>query len=149
MILKTRTYSELLKIETFKERYNYLKLNGVVGEETFGFDRYVNQKFYHSSFWKNIRDKIIDRDLGCDLAVNGLHISGRIIIHHMNPILLKDILNQNEILFNPEYLICVSEATHRAIHYGNDDMLFDVPVERTKNDTCPWKKLNERGHLIG
>lgn len=143
MIPKIKTYSELLKLKTFKERYEYLKLNGVVGEETFGFDRYVNQRFYHSSFWRNIRDKIIDRDFGCDLAVRDLQIQGPITIHHMNPVLLKDIIDQNEILTNPEYLICVSEATHRAIHYGNDDILYQVPIERTKNDTCPWK-LNRK-----
>lgn len=140
MIPKIRTYSELLTLETFKERYNYLKLNGVVGQETFGFDRYVNQKFYHSSFWKGIRNKIIERDLGCDLGIEGLEIQGRITIHHMNPILLNDLINQNDILTNPEYLICVSELTHRAIHYGDESILPQEPIERFPNDTCPWKK---------
>ena len=144
MIPKIRTYSELLTLKTFKERYDYLKIDGIVGEETFGFDRYVNQRFYHSSFWRNIRDKIIDRDFGCDLAIPDLQIQGPIIIHHMNPILLHDILNQNEIAINPEYLVCVSEATHRAIHYGNDEELYQEPIERKKYDTCPWK-LNLKG----
>ena len=140
MIPKIRTYSELLELKTYKERYEYLRLNGVVGEETFGFDRYANQRFYHSSFWKQIRNKIIERDLGCDLGIEGLEIPGRITIHHMNPVLLNDILNQNEILTNPEYLICVSETTHRAIHYGDESLLPQEPVTRTPNDTCPWKR---------
>lgn len=144
MIPKIRTYSELLTLKTHKERYEYLKLNGVVGEETFGFDRYVNQKFYHSSYWKNIRNKIIVRDNGCDLGIDGMQINGPITIHHMNPILLKDILNQNEILTNPEYLICVSERTHRAIHYGDEELLPKELVERSPNDTCPWKNGERR-----
>lgn len=144
MIPKIKTYSELLTLKTHKERYEYLKLNGVVGEETFGFDRYVNQKFYHSSYWKNIRNKIIVRDNGCDLGIDGMQINGPITIHHMNPILLKDILNQNEILTNPEYLICVSERTHRAIHYGDEELLPKELVERFPNDTCPWKNGERR-----
>lgn len=135
-----RTYSELIKLPTFEERYRYLRLGGRVGEDTFGFDRYLNQLFYKSDEWLSLRDEIIVRDNGCDLGIPGRDIYGRIIIHHMNPIAVRDILDRSDILLNPEYLICTVKRTHDAIHYGNEDSLLTIPVARTRNDTCPWKK---------
>lgn len=135
-----RTYSELKTLKTFDERYEYLKLNGNVADVTFGFDRYINQKFYHSDLWKKIRRKIISRDLGCDLAVKGYDIKGKILIHHMNPIEIKDIVNVTEYLINPEYLITVCLQTHNAIHYGNMMNNPNVLIERRPGDTCPWKR---------
>ena len=134
-----RTYSELVSLPTFKERYEYLRLNGSVGLDTFGFDRYLNQEFYRSKEWKSIRDQVIIRDNGCDLGVDGYEIYGRIVIHHMNPILQTDILDRTQLLLDPDYLICTTHATHNAIHYGDDGLLPREPVERTRNDTCPWK----------
>lgn len=139
MTTSFRTYSELLKLQTFEERFRYLKLNGSVGKDTFGFDRYINQKFYQSQAWKSLRDKIIIRDNGCDLGMTDYEIHGRIYIHHMNPILQQDILDQTEFLLNPEYLICTAHNTHNAIHYSDENLLITMPKERTKNDTCPWK----------
>lgn len=135
-----RTYSELSKLKTFKERFEYLKLDGLIGEETFGWDRYLNQVFYKSPEWKSARDKVIVRDNGRDLGVEGYDIFGKIIIHHMNPMSLGDIANRNPDIFNPEYLICVSHETHNAIHYGDANQLNLGPIERTVNDTCPWRK---------
>lgn len=135
-----RTYSELSELSTFQERFRYLQLGGFVGEETFGFDRYINQKFYMSKEWKSIRDAIIVRDCGCDLGVEGYEIHGRLYIHHMNPIAVNDIVDQTEFLLNPEYLICTSFNTHNAIHYGDESLLITEPVERKPNDTCPWKR---------
>lgn len=135
-----RTYSELSKLKTFKERFEYLKLDGLIGEETFGWDRYLNQVFYKSPEWRSTRDKIIVRDNGRDLGVEGYDIFGKIIIHHMNPMSLSDIANRNPDIFNPEYLICVSHETHNAIHYGDVNQLNLGPIERTANDTCPWRK---------
>lgn len=134
-----RTYSELCKFRTFRERYDYLKLGGKVGEETFGFDRYLNQIFYKSSEWLQTRDIVIARDNGCDLGVRGHEIYGKIIIHHMNPIDLEDIFKRKEILLNPEYLISTVLTTHNAIHYGDASLLVDTPIERRPNDTIPWK----------
>lgn len=134
-----RTYSELVLLPTFKERYEYLRLNSVIGKETFGFDRYVNQKFYKSKEWKTVRDLVIIRDNGCDLGIEGFDIYGKIFIHHMNPIMLGDIQNATEFLLNPEYLISTTFDTHNAIHYGDSSLLITTPVERKKNDTCPWK----------
>ena len=134
-----KTYSELITIPTFEERFEYLRLNGKVGEETFGFDRYMNQNFYRSPEWKRIRDFVIARDYGCDLGVDGREIYGRILIHHMNPISQYDILHSSDFLLDPEYLITVSHETHNAIHYGDVSLLSRAPVERTKNDTCPWR----------
>lgn len=134
-----RTYSELVSLPTFKERYEYLRLNGSVGSDTFGFDRYLNQEFYRSKEWKSIRDQVIIRDNGCDLGVDGYEIYGRIVIHHMNPILQTDILDRTQLLLDPDYLICTTHATHNAIHYGDEGLLPREPVERTRNDTCPWK----------
>lgn len=139
--MRIRCYSELITFHTFEERFKYLQLNGIVGDDTFGFDRYLNQVFYRSKEWKTIRDKIIIRDNACDLALPDNEIYGRIIIHHMNPLLVKDIVNKTDLLLDPEYLICVSHNTHNAIHYGDMDLINRyMPIERTRNDTCPWKK---------
>lgn len=135
-----KTYSELIALPTFEERFRYLRLKGAVGEDTFGFDRYLNQVFYRSAEWKRVRDQVIIRDNGCDLGIEGREIYGRILIHHMNPITIKDIQSASEFLLNPDYLICVTHATHNAIHYGDEHLLITAPIERTKNDTCPWKK---------
>lgn len=135
-----RTYSELAKLPTFEERFRYLRLGGAVGEETFGFDRYLNQRFYSSAEWKRIRRDVIIRDDGCDLGIPDRAIGGRILIHHMNPVTRKDIIRASEQLMAPEYLICVSHETHNAIHYGDESLLMTVPPERKPNDTCPWKK---------
>lgn len=134
-----RTYSELSQLKTFKERYEYLRLDGKVGEETFGFDRYLNQIFYKSDEWKSIRDFVIIRDSGCDLGIEGYEIHGKILIHHMNPISPKDIARRSEFLLNPEYLITTVLSTHNAIHYGDESLLISAPIERMRNDTCPWK----------
>ena len=135
-----RTYTELSKLCTFEDRFKYLKLSdGRVGDDTFGFDRYLNQQFYKTAEWKRLRDQLILRDNGCDLGVDGYQIYGRIIIHHMNPITKEDIINRTEYLTNPEFLICTPHTTHNAIHYGDESLLVTGPVERTKNDTCPWK----------
>lgn len=139
--MKIKTYEELSKLKTFEERYEYLKLDGVVGEETFGFDRYLNQQFYkYDPDWKKIRDEVIFRDNGCDLGIEGREINGLILVHHMNPITKDDILNRSECLLNPNYLITTIKSTHDAIHYGSSDLLMKDPVVRSKNDTCPWRK---------
>ena len=139
--MKLRTYSELIRLSTFKERFEYLELNGIVGADTFGFDRYMNQEFYKSKEWLILRDKIIVRDNGCDLGMEGHKICGRIIVHHMNPISQKDIILGSDLLLNPEYLICVNHMTHQAITYGNSNLLPpEKIIERRKNDTCPWKR---------
>lgn len=138
--MNIRTYSELVSLPTFEERFKYLQLNGRVGEETFGFDRYLNQVFYRSDEWRRIRDEVILRDNGCDLGVEGREIHGRILIHHMNPITKEDILKRSDYLLNPEYLICTVKSTHDAIHYGDENLLIKGPVERHKNDTCPWRR---------
>lgn len=135
-----RTYSELSTLTSFKDRFRYLKLDGAVGEATFGFDRYLNQLFYRSQRWKKIRDEVIVRDCGCDLGIEGYEIYKYAMIHHMNPITAKDIQNESEYLLNPEYLITTTQRTHNAIHYGDEDLLLTMPVERTKNDTCPWRR---------
>ena len=137
--MSIKTYSELIALPTFEERYEYLRLNGRVGEDTFGFDRYLNQNFYRSAEWRRIRDRVIVRDNGCDLAIDDRIIYGKILIHHMNPITDKDLFNLSDILLDPEYLICVSHNTHNAIHYGDGEQLVKDPIVRTKNDTCPWK----------
>lgn len=138
-MMSIKTYSELIALPTFEERYEYLRLNGRVGEDTFGFDRYLNQNFYRSAEWRRIRDRVIVRDNGCDLAIDDRIIYGKILIHHMNPITDKDLFNLSDILLDPEYLICVSHNTHNAIHYGDGERLVKDPIVRTKNDTCPWK----------
>lgn len=136
-----RCYSELIKLDNFKERYRYLKLNGIIGQETFGFDRYLNQQLYRSKEWRSIRDKIIVRDMGCDLGLEGYEINGTmVLIHHMNPITVDDILNRKDYIFDPEFLICTTKQTHNAIHYGDESLLTcNELVIRSKNDTCPWR----------
>lgn len=134
-----RTYSKLISIPTFEDRFKYLQLSGIIGEQTFGWDRYFNQFFYRSPRWRKIRDQIIIRDNGCDMAMEGYDIFGKVIIHHMNPLSIKDIESESEFLLDPEYLICVSHNTHNAIHYGDENLLPIIPKERTPNDTCPWK----------
>lgn len=136
-----RTYSELIMLPTFEERYEYLRIGGKVGEETFGFDRYLNQVLYTSPEWRSLRNHIIVRDNGCDLAIPGHKIPDgvKIFIHHMNPIAVKDILERSEFLLNPEYLICTIKNTHDAIHYGDSELLYKDPIIRFKNDTCPWR----------
>lgn len=134
-----RTYSELVTLPTFEERFNYLKLKGQVGKDTFGFDRWLNQIFYRDPEWKSVRDYVIVRDNGCDLGVDGYEINGRILVHHMNPISKEDILERSKYLLDPEFLISTVHNTHNAIHYGDEDLLIKTPIERTKNDTCPWK----------
>lgn len=136
-----KTYSELIALPTFEERYRYLRMGGSVGKETFGFDRYLNQKFYSSIEWKRFRRDVILRDMGCDLGIEDRPIQGLIIIHHLNAIDPKDIQEKNvRVLLNFENVICVSHNTHNAIHYGDDSLLFTDPIIRTKNDTCPWKR---------
>ena len=137
--MSIRTYSELVTLPTFEERFKYLQLNGQVGESTFGFDRYMNQVFYRSQKWKSIRDFVIIRDCGCDLGVEGYDIHGKIIIHHMNPLSMRDIQTESDFLLNPDFLICTTHNTHNAIHYGDEKLLVTAPIERTKNDTCPWR----------
>ena len=135
-----RTYSELIKLSTFKERYEYLRLQGAIGDETFGSNRYLNQKFYKSDAWLAVRDAVIIRDNGCDLAMPDRMIDGTILIHHMNPISVQDVIHGSDSLLNPEYLICVTKMTHNAIHYSDENILIPDLIERTKNDTCQWRK---------
>jgi hypothetical protein len=139
MIVKT--YSELCTLQSFNERYRYLKLNGSVGKETFGFDRYLNQILYQSDEWKSIRRDIIIRDNGCDLGCEGFNIFGRILVHHINPITSDDVVNRDPKIFDPNNLIITSHNTHQAIHYGDEHLLVVAPPERKKNDTCPWKNI--------
>lgn len=138
-VTRHRCYSELRQLITFKERYDYLKLHGIVGAETFGYDRYINQRFYRSAEWKQIREVVILRDNGCDLGIEGYGIHSRIYIHHMNPMTIDDIGQGNPEILDPEYLICVTFDTHQAIHFGDESLLPQLPVERTPGDTCPWR----------
>ncbi len=133
-----RRYSELENLLTLDERYDYLRLNGVVGKETFGWDRYFNQRFYHSIEWKQVRDKVIVRDNGCDLGIPDFEIHGKILIHHMNPIWIDDLKRGNPDIIDPEFLICVSERTHQAIHYGDISLLPQKPIVRFQGDTKLW-----------
>lgn len=140
MRMKIRSYTELCKLKSFEERFEYLRLEGIVGDATFGWDRYLNQVFYKTREWRELRDKVIWRDQCCDMGVIGYEISKRPIVHHMNPLTKEDILGKSEFLLNPEYLITVSHNTHNAITYGNPDLLRKPVLERTANDTCPWKR---------
>lgn len=135
-----RTYSELKSLASFQERFEYLRLNGNVGDENFGWRRYLNQILYHSPEWLAFRDRIITRDNGCDLACEGYEIFEPITIHHLNPITYDDILNRNPCIFETENVVCTRDRTHKAIHYGNASLLVDLPPARQANDTCPWKK---------
>ena len=138
-MMSIRTYSELITIPTFEERFEYLQLKGSVGKDTFGYDRYLNQVLYRSPEWKRLRNQIIIRDAGCDLACDGYDVYGKVLIHHLNPITVEDVLARSRKVFDPDNLVCVSHNTHNAIHYGNVDLLVTGPIIRTKNDTCPWR----------
>ncbi len=138
--MTTRTYSDLILLPTFLERYRYLRLGGNVGLETFGHNRYLNQILYTSDRWRSFRDKIIIRDNGCDLGMEGFEIYDRILVHHINPITVEDVLNENPKVFDPDNVICTSHNTHQAIHYGDENLLIIEPAERFRNDTCPWKR---------
>ena len=134
-----RTYSELITLLTFEERLKYLMLAGRIGDDTFGFERYLNQILYHLPEWKDIRRKVIVRDEGCDLAIPDREIYGQIMVHHMNPITIEDVEEHNPDVFDPEFLITVSKTTHNAIQYGDEALLCpSEPIVRTKGDTCPW-----------
>lgn len=133
-----KTYSEMILLPTYEERFNYLKLDGKIGEETFGFRRSINQEFYHSKEWLRFRDEIIIRDGGCDLAISGLDIYGSVLIHHLNPITFDDIIQRTSCIFDPENVVCVSLKTHNAIHYGTEEAPIISITERTKNDTILW-----------
>lgn len=136
----TRSYSELMKLKTFEERFNYLKLNGKVGEVTFGSNRILNQMLYKDKEYRSVRDKIIIRDNGCDLGIKGREINDMIHVHHINPITVQDVINRDSKVFDPENLISSSQLTHKAIHYSNEEILMKDPIVRRANDTCPWKK---------
>lgn len=144
MTNRKRTYTELSKLSTIEDRFNYLKLDGSVGLDTFGHDRYLNQFFYRSPEWKRVRNEVILRDNGCDLGIPDHEIYGKVLIHHMNPIDPKDIYEKDPDILNPEYLICTSFSTHNAIHYGDQSQITDNVIERSPNDTIPWRKINER-----
>ena len=137
--MSIRTYSELITIPTFEERFEYLQLKGSVGKDTFGYDRHLNQVLYRSPEWKRLRNQIIIRDCGCDLACEGYDIHSKVLIHHLNPITVEDVLARSRKVFDPDNLVCVSHNTHNAIHYGDVDLLVTEPIIRTKNDTCPWR----------
>lgn len=133
-----RRYSELKEYTTLEERYDYLRLNGVVGKQTFGWDRYFNQRFYHSPEWKKVRDLVILRDGGCDLGIPGFEIRSKLLIHHMNPIWIEDLKHHNPEILDPEFLITTCDQTHQAIHYGNQSLLPQVPIIRLPGDTKLW-----------
>ena len=135
-----RTYTDLIRLQTFEERFQYLKLQGVVGRETFGYDRYLNQILYTSPEWRSFRRDIIVRDNGCDLGCIGFKINDKIIIHHINPITVDDVINRHPKVFDPNNVICTADRTHKAIHYSNEDLLVVAPIERQLNDTCPWRR---------
>jgi hypothetical protein len=139
MIPVCRSFQELQKFQTFKERYFYLRLTGNVGAITFGFDRYMNQTLYRSPQWRKSRSQVILRDNGQDLGLTGYSIPGKIVVHHMNPISIEDLEQLRDIVFNPEYLICVSPDTHNAIHFGDDSLLPQDPIQRRTGDMCPWR----------
>ena len=135
-----RSYSELISLPTFLERYLYLRIGGIIGEETFGYDRYLNQTLYRSAEWKRFRRDMIIRDNGCDLAHDEYKITGNILLHHINPITPKDVIRRDYKIFDPDNVICVSLNTHNAIHYGDESLLMLDPIVRTENDTCPWRR---------
>lgn len=137
--MKIRTYSSLILLPTYEERLEYLRLNGVAGRETFGLERYLNQKLYTSPEWKRIRRDVLIRDNCCDLAIEGLDIPNRPLVHHINPITVEDVVNRSSIVFDPEYLITVSQFTHEQIHYGRKGR-YIYTGERKPFDTCPWKR---------
>lgn len=138
--MNSRSYSEAIKYETYEERFNYLKIGDRVGEKAFGSNRRIKQLLYKDPEWRRKRDKIILRDGGCDLGVNGREINGPISVHHINPITVEDVINRAPKVFDDDNLICAADLTHKAIHYSDDSILMKDPIVRTKNDTCPWKK---------
>lgn len=138
--MSIKTYSELISLPTFKERFEYLKIGGLIGEETFGYDRYLNQILYRSDEWRKFRRDIIIRDDGKDLACEDYEVGLRAIVHHINPITVEDVLNRDPKIFDPENVITTSLNTHNAIHYGDESLLILEPIERSMNDTCPWKR---------
>lgn len=138
---KIRTYSELIRLPTFEERFRYLELSGIVGETTFAHERRLNQIFYRSPEWKKIRDYVIMRDNGCDLAMEGFEIARKVIVHHMNPVSIEDVLEHNADIIDPEFLVCCSNNTHQAIHYSDEGLLVTNPIQRLPNDTCPWRQI--------
>lgn len=139
-----KTYKAMRMLQTFEERFDYLKLQGLVGAETFGHNRYLNQAFYRSPKWKKARREAIIRDNGCDLGVDGYEIVDEIIVHHLNPITEEDLMSDTPTLYDLNNLVCVSHSTHNALHYGDASLIPKLPVERTPNDTCPWKNKNGR-----
>ena len=138
--MSIKTYSELISLPTFKDRFEYLKIGGVIGAETFGYDRYLNQILYRSEEWRKFRREIIIRDDGKDLACEDYEVDLRAIVHHINPITVEDVLNRDPKIFDPENVITTSLNTHNAIHYGDESLLILEPIERSMNDTCPWKR---------
>ena len=139
--MSTKSYRELIKIPTFEGRFEYLKIGAGVGESTFGSKRYLNQILYKTDEWLSVRDKIIVRDKGCDLGIPDREIiGGRILVHHINPITIEDILNRDPKVFDPNNLITIAHMTHEAVHYGNEDLLIKDPIERRPNDTCLWRR---------
>lgn len=139
----SKSYRELSRIGSFEDRFRYLRLWGEVGRDTFGFVRVFNQRFYNSAEWKRVRREVILRDNGCDLGIPGHEIGGKVLIHHIRPLTMKDISEGSEALLDPDYLICVSHETHNAIHYGDEKLLPREPEERKPNDTCPWKQKHQ------
>lgn len=135
-----KTYSELITLPTFIERYRYLRIGGKVGADTFGYDRYLNQLLYRTPEWKSFRNKIIIRDNGCDLGCEGYDIVGNILVHHINPISVEDVIRRNPMIFDEENVISTMLRTHNAIHYGDESLLITEPIVRRANDTCPWKR---------
>lgn len=142
--MSIKTYSDMIQLPTFLDRYRYLQIGGQVGKETFGFDRYLNQTLYRSTEWKRFRRDMILRDEGLDLACEGFEVIGKILLHHINPITIEDVVQRNPIIFDPENVICTSLNTHNAIHYGDESLLMIGPIQRTKYDTCPWRKEVDR-----
>lgn len=136
--MKVRTYRELRRLETFEERFDYLSLKGVVGETTFGFDRYINQQFYRSREWRLLRSDVISRDEGCDLGIKGREIHSKVLIHHINPLLKNEIIHGDPDILNPDFLITTTIQTHNAIHYGDKNLLPKLFVERRRGDTKLW-----------
>ena len=134
-----KSYKDLRHLHSFEERYRYLRLSGIVGQSTFGYDRYLNQMLYRSKRWKKVRDIVIIRDKGCDLGDEDYEIHGRLLVHHMNPITIEDIELERDEVYNPKFLVCTTPDTHNAIHYGNESLLPKLPIERQRNDTCPWR----------
>lgn len=138
MTMTIRSYSKLKRLKTFEERFDYLKLSGVVGQSTFGYDRQLNQLLYNSIRWKRTRDNIIIRDNGCDLGIDGYDIRSKILVHHMNPLTIEEVELDDDRIYDPEFLICASFNTHQAIHFSDERLIPKGPIVRTRNDTCPW-----------